>query len=58
MFSLHVMFTVVCAVGLLSVIAVTARIMVNNINKLNMMTTSTSSQNRSFNSLSAACAIE
>lgn len=58
MFSLHIMFTVVCAVGLLSVIAVTARIMVNNINKLNMMTTSTSSQNISFNSLSAACAIE
>lgn len=58
MFSLHIMFTVVCAVGLLSVIAVTARIMVNNINKLNMMTTSTSSQNRSFNGLSAACAIE
>lgn len=58
MFSLHIMFTVVCAVGLLSVIAVTARIMVNNIKKLNVMTASTSSQNRSFNSLSAACAIE
>lgn len=52
MFSLHIMFTVVCAVGLLSVITVTARIMVNNINKLNMMTTSTSSQNTD---LSIAC---